>query len=123
MDIGVWIKDWLARKSPITMNSWGGITDPDLGLYIHFHGQPNGRDFRRLGSPEVDRLLDEGRTERDPARRVRIYHDLQRLLATEAISLPLYSADLVFAHQRHVKGLSIHPTGYFYGLRGTWVER
>jgi ABC-type transport system substrate-binding protein len=33
------------------------------------------------------------------------------------------SADLAFAHQRHVKGLTIHPPGYFCDLREMWVER
>jgi len=42
VDIGIWIKDWLAGKAPCTMNSWGGLIDPDLALFRHFHTRPGG---------------------------------------------------------------------------------
>jgi peptide/nickel transport system substrate-binding protein len=122
VEIGVWIKDWIARKSPITMNSWGGFADPDLALWRHFRTSP-GMDFRRLNNKEADALLDQGRTTLDPERRVKIYHDVQKLLAAQAISLPLYSADMVYAAQKHVKNLRLHPSAWYFGLREVWIDK
>ncbi|MDR7545394.1 MAG: ABC transporter substrate-binding protein, partial [Armatimonadota bacterium] len=65
VDIGVWIRDWIARQAPPTMNEWGGFVDPDQTFYRHFHTPPKGMDFRRWNHPEIDRLLDEGRTTLD----------------------------------------------------------
>jgi peptide/nickel transport system substrate-binding protein len=75
VDIGVWIKDWISRQSPPTMNEWGGFVDPDQAFYRHYRTPPNGMDFRRWNNKEIDRLLDEGRSTLDRTRRKQIYDE------------------------------------------------
>jgi peptide/nickel transport system substrate-binding protein len=123
VDGGVWIKDWVVPQSPPTMNEWGGFVDPDQAFHRHFHSAPGGKDFRRWKNAKADELLDAGRTTLDRARRKQIYDQVQRLLAEDPISLPLYSPDLLYAMQKTVKGFQPHPTGFHYGLRFASLER
>jgi peptide/nickel transport system substrate-binding protein len=117
VDGGVWIKDWVVPQSPPTMNEWGGFVDPDQAFHRHFHSAPGGKDFRRWRSAKADELLDSGRTILDRARRKQVYDQVQRLMAEDPITLPLYSPDLLYAMQKTVKGFQPHPTGFHYGLR------
>ncbi len=123
VDGGVWIKDWVVPQSPTTMNDWGGFIDPDQAFYRHFRSAPAGKDFRRWKSKKADELLDAGRETADRAKRKQIYDDLQRLMAEDPISIPLYSPDLLYAMQKSVKGFQPHPTGFYYGLRFAWLDR
>jgi peptide/nickel transport system substrate-binding protein len=123
VDGGVWIKDWVVPQSPPTMNEWGGFVDPDQAFHRHFHSAPGGKDFRRWKNAKADELLDAGRATLDRGRRKQIYDQVQRLLAEDPISLPLYSPDLLYAMQKTVKGFQPHPTGFHHGLRFAWLER
>jgi ABC-type transport system substrate-binding protein len=120
VDGGVWIKDWIVPQSPPTMNEWGGFVDPDQAFHRHFHSAPGGKDFRRWKNGRADELLDAGRSTLDRARRKQIYDQVQRLMAEDPITIPLYSPDLLYAMQKSVKGFQPHPTGFHYGLR--WVS-
>src|SRR5438034_4224768 len=120
VDGGVWIKDWIVPQSPPTMNEWGGFVDPDQAFHRHFHSAPGGKDFRRWNNKKADELLDAGRATLEPAKRKQIYDQVQRLMAEDPITVPLYSPDLLYAMQKSVKGFAPHPTGFLYGLR--WVS-
>ena len=122
VDIGVWIRDWIARQTVPTMNEWGGFIDPDQTFYRHYHTPPKGVDFRRWNNPEVDRLLDEGRTTIDRNRRKTIYDRVQTIMAEDPISIPLYAPNLLYSMSRKVKGFRPYPTGFLFGLREVWVE-
>jgi peptide/nickel transport system substrate-binding protein len=123
VDGGVWIKDWIVPQSPPTMNEWGGFVDPDQAFHRHFHSAPGGKDFRRWKNAQADELLDVGRTTLDRAKRKEIYDRVQRLMAEDPITIPLYSPDLLYAMQKSVKGFQPHPTGFYYGLRFASLER
>ena len=120
VDGGVWIKDWIVPQSPPTMNEWGGFVDPDQAFHRHFHSAPGGKDFRRWNSKKADELLDAGRATLERVKRKQIYDQVQRLMAEDPITVPLYSPDLLYAMQKSVKGFAPHPTGFLYGLR--WVS-
>lgn len=123
VDGGVWIKDWIVPQSPPTMNEWGGFVDPDQALHRHFHSPPGGRDFRRWRNKRADELLDAGRATLERAKRKQIYDELQRLMAEDPITIPLYSPDLLYAMSKSVRGFQPHPTGFYYGLRFVSLER
>lgn len=123
VDLGVWIEDWSARREPVTLNAWGGFMDPDLLFYRHFHTPPEGMDFRRWNSAKADDLLDKGRSTVDQAERKVYYDELQKLMAEEAICIPLYSADLLNVQQKYVKGYVQHPSGWYYGFKDTWLDK
>jgi peptide/nickel transport system substrate-binding protein len=123
VDGGVWIKDWIVPQSPPTMNEWGGFVDPDQTFFRHFHSAPEGKDFRRWKNKKADELMESGRVTLDRAKRKPIYDELQRLVAEDPITIPLYSPDLLYGMQKGVKGFQPHPTGFLYGLRFVSLER
>ncbi len=55
--------------------------DPD-SLYVWFKSA-SPVNFARINDPEIDRLLDEGRSEPDPDAREQIYQDLNRRMAEQ----------------------------------------
>ncbi|HKY13903.1 MAG TPA: ABC transporter substrate-binding protein [Microthrixaceae bacterium] len=60
-------------------------SDPD-GQYVWWHtGQPV--NFGKINDPELDQLLDEGRTTLDPAARAAIYQDVARLFAEKQYNM------------------------------------
>lgn len=117
LDLGAWIKDWMDRKSPPSMNAWGGFIDPDSAFFNHFHTPPEGMDFRRWNNSKADNLLEEGRRTFDREKRIEIYNELQRLIAREAIMVPLWAPHAVYSMQKHVKDFRVHPTDFYYGLK------
>ena len=56
--------------------------DPDTEYNWWHSGSPV--NFGKINDPEIDRLLDEGRSEPDPAKRKAIYQDLSRAFVTGA---------------------------------------
>ena len=122
VDGGVWIKDWIVPQSPPTINDWGGFVDPDQAFYRHFHSAPGGKDFRRWKNKAADELMDTGRVTLDRAKRKALYDQLQRMVAEDAITIPLYSPDLLYVRQKTLKGFQPHSTGFYYGLRFASLE-
>jgi peptide/nickel transport system substrate-binding protein len=122
VDGGVWIKDWIVPQSPPTMNDWGGFVDPDQAFYRHFHSAPGGKDFRRWKNRAADEVMDTGRVTLDRAKRKVLYDQLQRMIAEDAITIPLYSPDLLYVRQKTLKGFQPHSTGFYYGLRFASLE-
>jgi len=62
------------------------------------------------GSPEIDRLIEKGRLEADPALRHTIYRRLEELSAHEHLLLPLFHAQTYRFAQPGVRGLKLGIT-------------
>jgi peptide/nickel transport system substrate-binding protein len=81
--------------------------DPD-GQYVWWHtGSPV--NFGRIDDTEVDRLLDEGRTNTDPDARVAIYEDLNRRFADQAFNIWLWYTLWAVATSPDVHGVMGPP--------------
>jgi peptide/nickel transport system substrate-binding protein len=70
---------------------------PDGGLALN---------FGRLADPEVDRLLEESRSELDPAARTAIAEDLNRRFASECFIIPTSYTKWGVIHNTTVQGIS-----------------
>lgn len=78
--------------------------DPDT-QYVWWHsGSP--LNLGRINDPEIDRLLDEGRSEPDPDTRVKIYQDLNRRFAQKLYNLWSWYTLWAAASQTDVMGVS-----------------
>ena len=77
----------------LASDSWGAIyNDADFGLYPKFHSSsivPNGFNMYFLNDPEVDRLLDAGRSELDEAAREQHYFEAIERLQEQAVFVPI----------------------------------
>ncbi len=100
------------------------ITEPDFHHWF-FHSSrwptakdPDGSNRWRYKNPEVDRLVDAGRTELDPAKRKQIYGEAQRIVADELPIIPLWHEDNVALTNVDLKGYQIVPNARFIGLVG-----
>jgi peptide/nickel transport system substrate-binding protein len=107
--------------------------DPDE-LYNWFYGG-SPVNFGRFDDEEINRLLDEGRSEPDQEKRAQIYQDLNRVFGEQVYSIWANWTTWVIASQTSVNGYSVEtlpklPNGDepFEGLatghpvHGLWVE-
>jgi ABC-type transport system substrate-binding protein len=94
------------------MLGWGTVTaDADYGLWALFHTSehvPAGSNRAFYSNPEVDQLLEQGRTA-EAGEREGIYADAIRILWEDAPWLYLYSESQVTAVREGVEGVIIHP--------------
>lgn len=123
VDLGVWINNFRSHHMGFTFNDWGTSPDPNLLFYRHFHKRPEGADFRNWNNDEGSRLLDEGKQELDPAKRKQTYLAFQKVLAETVPTIMLFGPDLVVATGKSVQNYVQHPTGWYFGVIRTWVEK
>ena len=84
---------------------------PDQYELYHSSARESGMNFANLADPEVDRLVDEGRTTFDPAARKEVYARLQaRLHELEPISCLFHFAAPVLVDAR-LRGVKPSPLG------------
>jgi peptide/nickel transport system substrate-binding protein len=100
---GIFISKWRESDfdSFISMNS--GSIDPDIQFNRTFRTGGSTNVFL-YSNPEVDDLLDRGRSESDMNARKLIYEEVQRKLVEESPILFLYSPNTLFASNNSVKG-------------------
>jgi ABC-type transport system substrate-binding protein len=82
---------------------------PDADSFAYILHSSAGFMGRYCGSPEIDRLLAEGRTEGDPGKRHAIYRQIEEILARDAILLPLFHEQSYRFARPEVEGLSVTP--------------
>lgn len=104
------------------MLGWVAVTgDADYGLYSLFHSSEFGDAGNRTfwGHPEVDRLLDEGKTVPDPAAREAAYMRAQEIIFEEAPWVFLAFRDDLAATRDYVEGFQPHAAGHhvLYNVR------
>jgi len=103
-------------------------SDPDA-QYVWWHsGSPV--NFGRIDDPEIDRLLDAGRSEIDPTKRAAIYEDLNRRFAEQVWNLWSWYTVWAVAAKPDVKGVLGAPLpdgagrpafrGGFVAVAGEW---
>jgi peptide/nickel transport system substrate-binding protein len=93
----------------------GGNEDPDI-FYYAFHSSsfpPKHANRGYYVNPELDRLIDEGRTTVNQERRKQIYARVQQILARDLPYIDLWYFDNVVVHSRRVKNLQLNPPGNY----------
>jgi peptide/nickel transport system substrate-binding protein len=81
--------------------------DPDTQYVWWYSTSPV--NFNKFKDPEIDRLLDEGRSEPDPATRTEIYKDLNRRFQKELYSLWSWYTYWAVGYQKDIKGVAGPP--------------
>lgn len=105
--------------------------DPDTQYNWWKSGSPV--NFGKINDPEMDRLLDEGRVETDPAKRKAIYEDFNRAFRAGAYNLWNWYTEWGVGAYKEVHGLTAAtlPDGSpgpgltwgWHSLAETWVEQ
>jgi peptide/nickel transport system substrate-binding protein len=92
------------------MSFWSGRVDPDGNTYnFYVCGAPN----NRMGycNDEVDRLLNEAREERDPAKRKALYKQAMDIKDHDRPDLSLWYRQLFAATRANVEGFKLFADG------------
>ena len=106
LDFGVWLDRQSAGQFDSLLMGWLGNIDPDDFYYAQHHsgGTSNSQKY---SNPEVDRLLDAGRTELDVGRRKQIYADVSSRIADDVSYLYLYNPSATQAFSKSVRDYTV----------------
>ncbi|MGK9236932.1 hypothetical protein KXS07_34695 [Inquilinus limosus] len=119
---GTFIQDWRNSNFQLFASINGGNVDPDGYLYRTFRTGGSTNVFK-YSDAEVDRLLDQGRTTLDPAKRREIYADVQKRLACDGPIAHLVFGQLFTAVRDGVTGYEIVGNRSTRSLRQTALEK
>ncbi len=81
--------------------------DPDAQYFWWNTGST--LNFGKFNDPELQGLIDQGRTETDPAKRKQIYTDVNKRFASQVYNVWAYYADWVVGAKKTVQGLTGPP--------------
>lgn len=96
---------------------------PDPDTYMLIADSKGSVNFGKYANPQMDELLQKGRSTLDVSERKKIYDDAQRLHDTDPSSLFLYVIKNYTPARNAVKGYVPMSSGYQLPLKDTWVER
>lgn len=108
------------KKKPFYNNNWFGRATIDETLYPFFHSKGSWNDGGPYSNPELDKLLEEGRSEADPTKRKEIYVKAQQIIADNGHFVVPYHTKYVSAARKNVQGYTLHPLRWV-NLRGVWI--
>lgn len=85
---------------------WSLSLDPDqYSIWHSSQTKPGQFNFIHYSNPRVDELLEQGRLELDPDRRMRIYHEFSRILLEDSPIVYLYEGYGLPAIHKRVRGI------------------
>ncbi|WKG01447.1 ABC transporter substrate-binding protein [Mycolicibacterium sp. HK-90] len=110
VDFATWLDEQNTGHFDMLMMGWLGNIDPDDFYYAQHHtnGTSNAQKF---SDPEVDRLLDAGRTEIDVPRRKDIYAKAATRIADQVSYIYLYNPSVIQAWGNNLSGYQVRRDG------------
>jgi ABC-type transport system substrate-binding protein len=115
------IRTAIAHDYQTMLFRWAGGIDPDKNVHQFFHSK-GALNIANLKDPEMDRLLDEGRSTTDRDARLKVYRQVNDLLAKRLPYLFLAYFDNISLANPAVKGLPSIPDGLLR-LHLAWKDR
>jgi len=123
LELGVYVDRWLGTDFDTVVALNGGNPDPDIMFYRYWHSTGNLNSVAVYNSPELDALLDAGRSAQDPEERKGIYLDVQKTLTEVAPWVWLYVGNEYRGMQSYVKDFTPMPNGSIKYLRDVWLDK
>ena len=110
LDLGTFNDNWQKKQSsPMVSASWAGMFDPASAL--NFWAKSDGL-LSRYKNAEADRLIAEGASTLDQARRVQSYAQLAKVLSDDPLALYLWTSQSLTGVGKRVSGWRAHPRSY-----------
>jgi oligopeptide transport system substrate-binding protein len=115
-------EDLYAHKYQMFMLGWvGDYPDPQDFLDVLFHSKSE-QNHAGYQSPEVDKLLEQARSEQDREARMRLYQQVEEIIVNEAPWVPIdHGIDYVLI-KPYVKDFSVTPQGEYYLTKARLVS-
>ncbi len=126
-----YITDWPEFERYINSDSvqiyryawFADMPDPDSFLYPLFASN-SPANFMRFNNQAVDQLLLSARGEEDPAQRIKMYADIERLIMASAPVIPLLYPSVDRVYRPHVKDAQPSALGADYmSLHRVWLQQ
>jgi peptide/nickel transport system substrate-binding protein len=118
LEFATYYADIQAGNFDLTSLQWVGINDPNQ-YYRVFDSKktpPHGENRGYYSNPEMDRLVEAGKTTVDLEARKKIYAQVQQLAADELPYVSLWWVDNVAVMNRRLVGFEAYPNGSFRSL-------
>jgi len=109
------------RDYQVMLYRWAGGADPDKNVHAFFHSKGTTNRVA-MSNPEMDKLLDAGRATTNQAERMKIYRQVNNLLAKELPYLFLWYFDNIALVNPAVKGLTPIPDGLLR-MHSVWKDK
>jgi peptide/nickel transport system substrate-binding protein len=124
-DYTVWMESaFLKWDFDLSMGSIPTGPDPAIAQARYFLTKniqkQMGRNLMGYSNPKVDALLDGGERELDQAKRVQIYHQIQKILVEDVPVLWIWDRIATLAYRNRVKG-EIVGGAHFESFDNVWV--
>jgi len=94
---------------------------PNLDPYPYYHSSqapPVGQNVGFYKNTEADRVMEAAQRELDPARRLELYRQVHRLLASDPPADFLWGAGWYWGISKRIEGVETSPFGLFHFLPG-----
>lgn len=115
LEFGAYIDAATKGETDLFISGWGNATgDADYNQYNLFHTKSQGAagNHSFYSNPEVDKLIEEGRKEKDEEKRKQIYEKAQQIEMDEAALVPYRYSENLAAIEKGVEGVWISPAGH-----------
>ena len=125
IESAIWFGRAARQDYSIGYNQTGAaIDDPDVTIVENFACKSES-NFTKYCNPEVERLLVEQSSERDPAKRKEIVWRIERVLAEEIARPILWHGRAAQCWHPHVKGYVRQETSIYnqWRLEGLWLDK
>jgi peptide/nickel transport system substrate-binding protein/oligopeptide transport system substrate-binding protein len=125
------LEDWKHYKTAVLGKRPGAMyryrwdadfPDPDTFLFTLFHSQSTG-NYANYSNPEVDRLLEQARSEGDYLKRIQLYRQAEKQIMEDApvVNLVYYTFETLF--QPYVQGIALNALGERYiPMKKIWLD-
>lgn len=103
----------MIRTNPAAMVSYGWCADypdPENFLDVLYHSESD-FNIASYSNPEIDELLEQARQELDPAVRLALYQQIERLLLEDVAAIPLSTGLTDILVNSRVQGYQFSPIG------------
>ncbi|MDR2179680.1 MAG: ABC transporter substrate-binding protein [Synergistaceae bacterium] len=109
---------------PLYIGTWySDFPDPAGHIASYLHSKVSGTYSNNYSSPEFDKLLDEGQSETDPAKRQALYAKADHLATrVDYAAIPLFHEDMFYLCKPYVKDLHKDPGNVFHFF-DTYIEK
>jgi len=114
----------VSYKTPIFRYAWyADFPDPDNFLGILFHSKSK-YNYMAYHNPQVDRLLDKARVERDYLKRMEMYRKIEEIVLEDAPIVPTINHIFQQAYQLNVRGVEVNALGGPYiPMKKIWLKK
>ncbi len=112
------------KKVPMFMYAWyADFPDPDNFLGTLFHSKSK-YNYTAYHNPEVDRLLDKAKTERDYLKRMEMYRKIEEIILDDAPIIPMVNHLFQMVYQPYVRGVEVNAIGGPYiPMKKIWLKK